>query len=80
MIKAYPVEIEAQIRTLHNRLSEKDRRLYAGVEALKLGYGGVSYISQLLGCSRDTILRGIDEINCEETIDHNRIRQPDSFL
>jgi len=76
MIEAYPLEVEAHIKTLYSRLSEKDRRLYAGVEALKLDYGGVSYIAQLLGCSRDTILRGIDEINCEETGDQNRIRQP----
>jgi len=32
---------------MFNRLSEKDKRLYAGVEALKLSYGGISYIAQL---------------------------------
>jgi hypothetical protein len=32
---------------MFNRLSEKDKRLYAGVEALKFSYGGISYIVQL---------------------------------
>lgn len=44
------------------RLNERDRRLYAAVEALKLPYGGVSYIASLLGISRDCIYKGICEL------------------
>ncbi len=44
---------------LYSRLSEKSRRSYAGVEALKLPHGGASYIAQLFGCPRDTVVRGI---------------------
>ncbi|OAD20532.1 hypothetical protein THIOM_003758, partial [Candidatus Thiomargarita nelsonii] len=40
-------EIEAQMQELYNRLSEKNRRLYAGIEALKLPYGSISYIARL---------------------------------
>ncbi len=47
MIEPYSTEIETQMQELYSRLSEKSRRLYAGVEALKLGYGGVSYIASL---------------------------------
>ncbi len=75
MIEPYTKEIEAQMQELHNRLSEKNKRLYAGVEALKLSYGGVSYIARLFDCSRDTILRGIKELNEEETLDQNRDRK-----
>jgi len=49
--------------------------LYAGIEALKLPYGGVSYIARLFGCSRDTILRGIRELKEDETLGQNRDRQ-----
>lgn len=42
---------------MFNRLFEKDKHLYAGVEALKLPYDGISYIAQLFACSRNTILR-----------------------
>ena len=58
----YSPEIEKQMQEMFNRLSEKDKRLYAGVEALKFSYGGISYIAQLFACSRNTILRGIVEL------------------
>ena len=44
-------------------MSEKDACLYAGVEAIKLPNDGVEYISKLFGCSRDTVLLGIKEID-----------------
>ncbi|RKZ54300.1 MAG: ISAzo13 family transposase [Candidatus Parabeggiatoa sp. nov. 3] len=59
------------MQELYNRLSERNRRLYAGIEALKLPYGGVSYIARLFDCSRDTILRGIRELKEEETLAPN---------
>lgn len=40
----------------YSHLSERDRRHYAAVEAVKLGRGGTSYISKLLGISRTTII------------------------
>jgi len=39
----YLLEIEKQMQEKFRRLSEKDKRLYAGVEALKFPYGGISY-------------------------------------
>ena len=41
MIKPYTKEIEVQMLELYSRLPERSRRLYAGVEALKLPYGGI---------------------------------------
>ena len=49
---SYSIEIEKQMQEVFDRLSEKDKRLYAGVEALKFPYGGISYIAQLFSCSR----------------------------
>lgn len=74
MIEAYPKEIEVQMQELYNRLSEKDRRLYAGVEASKLPYGGISYIAELFGCSRETVAKGIKELAEEETLPQGRSR------
>jgi predicted transcriptional regulator len=70
----YSPEIEKQMHEMYDRLSEKDKRLYAGVEALKLPYGGVSYIAELFGCSRNTVMRGIIELGGQETIPRNRDR------
>lgn len=43
-------------------LPEKDRRHYAAVEAIKLGYGGTTYISKLLDISRRTVIGGVKEL------------------
>lgn len=70
----YPQETESRMQELYNRLPEKNRRLYAGVEASKLGRGGVSYIGHLFNCSRNTILRGIKELS-EADVLENRNRE-----
>lgn len=45
-----------------SRLSEKDRRQYAALESLRLGRGGTTYISALLGIDRGTIIQGKKEL------------------
>lgn len=63
------------MQELYSRLPEKSRRLYAGVEALKLPYGSISYIAELFGCSRDTVSAGIKELAEAETLPKNRNRK-----
>lgn len=62
MDKFYSPEVEEYMVTFFDNLDEKDRRHYAAVESLKLGYGGVLYIANLFGISAQTITRGTDEI------------------
>lgn len=57
----YSPEHEKQMISYYRSLSEKDRRRYAAIEAMKYGYGGQTYISNLFGCSRTTIAEGIRE-------------------
>jgi transposase len=61
-MQAYPPEIERAMKKYYATLNEKDQRRYAAVEALKLGFGGQSYIAKLLGCSDKVIGRGLDEL------------------
>jgi hypothetical protein len=75
MLSPYNEQVEEQMRAVYARLSEKDRRLYAAVEALKLPYGGISYIARLFACSRDTIRRGIKELGMEEVLPPGRDRK-----
>jgi hypothetical protein len=63
------------MQEVFNSLSEKDKRLYAGVEASKFPYGGISYIAQLFSCSRNTIRRGINELKEKATIPKNGIEK-----
>ncbi len=75
MIEPYANKIEIQMQELYKRLPEKSRRLYAGVEALKLPYGGITYVAKLFGCSRDTVRLGIEDLNKEETLAPDRNRR-----
>jgi hypothetical protein len=58
----YSVEIERSMQALFASLSERDRRRYAATEALKLGHGGITYLSYLFCCSERTIRRGVQEL------------------
>ena len=42
----YSLVVEQQMKQFYHSLSEKDRRRYAAIEAVKLGWGGITYISQ----------------------------------
>ena len=75
MQPAYSIEIEKKMQEVFDRLSEKDKRLYAGVEALKFPYGGISYVAKLFSCSRNTLLRGINELKEKATIPKNGIEK-----
>jgi hypothetical protein len=58
----YLPPIEAAMRTCCAALRERERRLYAVVEAAKLGRGGVAYIARLLRLDPKTIHRGLQEL------------------
>lgn len=59
----YPPEIEERMRRFYHSLNEKERRLFAGLEALRMGHGGRNYIANVLGCSRNTVSKGACEIS-----------------
>ena len=56
-------ENERRMREFSATLSEKDRRRFAAFEAKQQGYGGIEYIASVIGCSRRTIERGIQELD-----------------
>jgi hypothetical protein len=62
MKRFYDPEIERLMRLHHSRLSEKEQRHYAAIEAQKLGHGGKRYIIRLLGISTRTLYKGIHEL------------------
>lgn len=68
--------IEQQMQRYYTSLSEKDRRRYAAIEAVKLGYGGISYIGRVLNCDYRTIKTGMQELSDENPLDEARIRRP----
>jgi hypothetical protein len=55
-------ELKAAVIIFFSLLDEKQRRLYAGLESLKQGYGGDSRIAELLGLDSHTVAKGRQEL------------------
>jgi hypothetical protein len=66
MAKFYDTETERLMQLHYSRLSEKDGRHYAAIEAQKLGWGGKLYIVKLLGLSSRTLYKGMAELVDED--------------
>ena len=69
-----PDELKAAIILFYSLLNEKQRRLFAGLESLKRGYGGDQFIAQLLGIDPHTVARGRREL-LDGEIEPGAIRQ-----
>lgn len=55
--------LQTKIKAYYSTLAEKVARHYASVEALKLGYGGISYLSRLFDIHRTVLYKGIKELS-----------------
>jgi hypothetical protein len=55
-------DIEQLLRQYYQSLSEKDRRRFAALEAIKLGHGGIRSIAQVLACDPHTVKDGMREL------------------
>lgn len=75
MVTEYPASVEKQMQRYYRSLSEKDRRRYAGIEALKLGHGGIRYITQVLGCDYKTVKQGMRELSDDLAMNEPGIRR-----
>lgn len=75
-VRPYSAEIEEQMQRYYQSLSEKDRRRYAAIEAVKIGYGGISYVHRVLGCVRGSIRLGIAELSDPAAMAEDRQRSP----
>lgn len=71
----YPFKVEQQMQQFYHSLSEKDRRRYAAIEAVKLGWGGITYVSQLFRCDYYTIRFGIEELDDQPAMNMSEIRR-----
>ena len=70
-------ELHHQTNLLLSRLDEQQQRWYVALEAKKIGYGGMTIMSQITGMSLDTIRRGRDELG-EDLVERpvDRVRLP----
>jgi hypothetical protein len=72
--------IQAKFKALRPVMDERMRRQWAATEAMALGWGGISGVSQATGFSRNTIALGIRELEQRQTLPDtppaSRLRQP----
>jgi hypothetical protein len=66
-------ELKAAMILFFSLLDERQRRLYAGLEAHKLGYGGDRKVAWFLGLDEHTVARGRQELFSDQ-VQRERIR------
>jgi hypothetical protein len=70
-----PEELKASLVLFSSLLDERQRRLYAGLESLKIGRGGDQRLAELLQLDPHTVARGRKELLAQE-VEWERIRKP----
>lgn len=68
-------EVKAALVLFISLLDERQRRLYAGLEALKIGSGGDRQIADMLGLHPRTVAKGRHEL-LQQDVDGERVRRP----
>lgn len=68
-----PDELKAATIVVYSSLDEKQRRLCAGLESLRLGYGGDRKVANLLDMNVHTVAKGRKELLAED-LDLDRVR------
>jgi hypothetical protein len=74
-LRVLPDELKAAIVLFYSLLDERQRRLYAGLEAMKVGHGGDAQVAELLGIDPGTVARGRAELLAGD-IEPGRVRRP----
>ena len=62
MLTLHSAAAEQAMLFTYASLNERQRRIYAANEALKLGHGGIAYSAELFDCHRKTVQRGLAEL------------------
>ena len=70
-----PDELHAAIILFYSLLDERQRRLYAALESLKIGHGGDRRIAELLGLDAGTVARGRQQLLAGD-VQRQRVRRP----
>ncbi len=73
-LQVSPNEIKTAILLFYSLLDEQQRRLFAGLESIKLGHGGDSILAEFLGLDPHTVARGRQQL-LDQNISSGRTRR-----
>ena len=62
VLQVSPDELKAAILLFYSLLDEQQRRLFAGLESIKLGHGGDTMLADFLGLDPHTVARGRQQL------------------
>jgi hypothetical protein len=68
-------ELKAAILLFYSLLDEQQRRLFAGLESMKLGHGGDTVLAEFLGVDSHTVSRGRQQL-LDGNVAVGRTRRP----
>ena len=66
VLEVAPEEVKAAILLFYSLLDEQQRRLYAGLESLKLGRGGDRHLADFLDLDPHTVARGRQQLLAQD--------------
>jgi hypothetical protein len=73
--KDFIYDLEKHERFFYSQLSERGKRQYAGLEAMRQGYNGVDSVSKRLHIHKHTVRKGKKELLEQIVPPANKIRQ-----
>ena len=73
-LQVSPEELKAAILLFYSLLDEQQRRLFAGLESIKLGHGGDSTLAVFLGLDPHTVARGRQQL-LDQNVTSGRTRR-----
>jgi hypothetical protein len=74
-LEVSPNELKAAIVLFYSLLDEQQRRLYAGLESLRLGHGGDTQLADFLDITSHTVARGRQQL-LNQDVEIGRMRRP----
>jgi hypothetical protein len=75
LLQVSPHELKTAIILFYSLLDEQQRRLYAGMESLRLGHGGDTLLAEFLGLDPHTVGRGRQQL-LDQELAVGRMRRP----
>jgi hypothetical protein len=73
-LEVSPDELKAAIILFYGLLDEQQRRLFAGLESIRLGHGGDTLLGDFLGLDAHTVARGRQQL-LDRNVISGRIRR-----
>ena len=75
-LEVLPEQLQAAILLFYSLLDEQQRRLYAGLESIKLGHGGDTLLADFLALDVHTVSRGRQQLLDGDVTSGGRTRRP----